>query len=201
MASTTVTPQNQKILDKYFANIKDLRAGDPDSVDRLVAMWDDDGIFEFAGAPPVTGTFQGKAAIHVLYKNRVGTGGMPLHLEGAPAAAPAGAAPAAGATAGPVGSAPSPTNLGIVDTNVHHTRQLHNDRVVAGWTTVVGTGDGRGFEVSGSHTFTFRNGKIRTLKVVVSPRPDPAQAHHNLNLHALSVDDVGRLALAAWAVV
>lgn len=187
MATTTVTAQNQKIVDEYFANIKDLRAGKPDSVDRLAEMWDDDGVFEFAGAPPVTGTFQGKAAIHVLYKNRVGTGAMPLHLQGAPAA--------------PAGAAPSPTNLGIVDTNVHRTRQLANDRVVAGWTTIVGTADGRGFEVSGSHTFTFRNGKIRTLKVVVSPKPDPAPAQHNLNLNALSVDDVGRLALAAWAVV
>lgn len=67
-----------------------------------------------------------------------------------------------------------------------------------GWSECRPRCDGRGFEVSGSHTFAFRDGKILSLKVVVAPRPQEAQ---NLALDGLSVEDVGRLALTAWAVV
>jgi hypothetical protein len=70
--------------------------------------------------------------------------------------------------------------------------------VVAGWTTVVGTRDAHGFQVSGSHSFTFKDGKISNLRVVVSPKHD---ATEQFDADALSVDDVGRLSLAAWMVV
>jgi hypothetical protein len=70
--------------------------------------------------------------------------------------------------------------------------------MAVGWTTLIGTEDNRGFQVSGNHTFTFKDGKIISLKVVVSPKPDRAP---KLALDGLSVDDIGRLSLAAWAVV
>jgi hypothetical protein len=89
--------------------------------------------------------------------------------------------------------------LGVVETDVRRTRALNGgDRIVAGWSTRIGTSDDRGFEVSGSLTFTFKDGKIASLKVVTSPKPDGSQ---NLRLDALAVDDIGRLALAAWCVV
>lgn len=82
-------------------------------------------------------------------------------------------------------------------TEVQRSRRTGN-KVVAGWTTVIGTADGRGFEVSGSHTFTFDRDRIRSLKVVITPRPKETKM---LSMQELTVDDIGRLALAAWPVV
>jgi ketosteroid isomerase-like protein len=180
MATELKTPNYDEIVNTYFERIRDLRSGKGDAVERLIELWDDDGIFEFAGSPPVTGTFRGKNAIHVLYKNRLNANGMPLRLEAAR------------------GESDRDAALGLVDTEVHRTRRMGVNKVVAGWTTVVGTEDKRGFQVSGSHTFEFKNGRIASLRIVVSPRPDTTP---QFRLEGLEVDDIGRLALAAWAVV
>ena len=174
------TQKNDELVRTYFSYIKDLRSGKEGSVEKLLNLWDEDGTFEFAGSPPVTGTFHGVNAIHTLYKNRFHSSGMKMTIE------------AAGKSKGDREVA-----LGVVDTEVHRTKAM-DGKIVAGWTTVIGTHDGRGFQVSGSHTFQFKDGKIAYLKVVVSPRPDTAK---NLNMEGLSVDDIGRLALAAWPVV
>jgi hypothetical protein len=68
----------------------------------------------------------------------------------------------------------------------------------AGLPSLIGTRDEQGFQVSGSHSFTFRDGKIAHLRIVVSPKPDDAE---RFDRAALSVDDIGRLSLAAWMVV
>ncbi|HZR82555.1 MAG TPA: hypothetical protein VFD92_15780 [Candidatus Binatia bacterium] len=189
MAKRTTKAADERVVKTYFTLIRDLRNGKEGSVEKLLDMWDVDGVFEFAGAPPVTGTFQGRTAIQVLYQNRFKASGMPLRLEGAKVGA----------------KSSKDVALGVVDTEVHRTRVL-DGKIVAGWTTIIGTDDRRGFEVSGSHTFTFREGKIRSLKVVVSPRADPAEKTKaaqalELRLDDLHVDDIGRLALAAWPVV
>ena len=179
----------QELVDRYFGYIRDLRAGKEEAVDKLVDLWDEDGVFEFAGAPPVVGTFKGRNAIHTLYKNRVKACEMPIKLNGDTRTAAA-----------------REVALGMVDTRVHRVRTLDKnpaadatpERVAVGWTTVVGTNDQRGFEVSGNHTFTFKGERIASLKVVVSPKPDKSDG---LRLEGLSVDDIGRLSLAAWAVV
>ena len=181
MKDEHVEQRHENIVGTYFRHIRDLRMGKPGSVEELMQLWDDDGVFEFAGAPPVTGTFQGRNAIHVLYKNRFHANRMALRLEGAPAK----------------GGADPEAALGVVDTEVQRTKVM-DQKIVAGWITTIGTEDGRGFQVAGSHTFTFRNGKISSLKVVVSPRPERAE---KLSLEGLAVDDIGRLSLAAWPVV
>jgi ketosteroid isomerase-like protein len=175
--------ESEDIVRRYFTYIGELRNGVEGSIEKLVDLWDADGTFEFSGAPPVNGSFRGRNAIHVLYKNRFHATGMRLALAGAPQGAEKGMQAA----------------LGVVDTEVQRTRVM-DGKIVAGWTTIVGTRDGRGFQVAGSHTFTFRDGKISTLKVVVSPRAD-SPTRGGLRLEDLSVDDIGRLALAAWAVV
>jgi len=175
--------ENQQSVKDYFSLIRELRSGNEEAVGRLVDMWDADGVFEFAGAPPLTATFQGRNAIHVLYRNRFCANGMPLRLELKGKKADADLA------------------LGVVDTEVRRTRSMQGNKVVAGWTTVIGTNQGQGFEVSGAHTFTFRDGKIRTLKVVISPQPEPATRVAKLSVDELAVDDIGELSLAAWAVV
>ena len=169
----------------YFDLIRELRTGVEGAPERLSELWHPDGVFEFAGSPPVTGTFVGVNAITVLYQNRFAANGMPLKLQGVQN----------NETKGADGI---DTALGVVDTDVHGLRVLDEERVVAGWTTVIGTRDGHGFQVSGSHSFTFKDDKISKLRIVVSPKPD---ATERFDASALSVDDIGRLSLAAWAVV
>lgn len=180
------------IVDQYFALIKELRAGKEDAVEQLVKLWSEDGVFEFAGAEPVSGTYKGRNAIQVLYANRVKACGMPLKLR-PPAGDPAAAAAIASGVA-----------LGIVDTEVKQVRAVRlpagdqTQRLVAGWSTTIGTSDQRGFKVGGSHTFTFKRGKISALKVVVASKPEAADG---LVLADLAVKDIGKLSLAAWCVV
>ena len=94
--------------------------------------------------------------------------------------------------------------LGLVETHVNRMRALEAngngdpDRIAVGWTTVIGTEDRRGFEVTGNHTFIFKGDRIASLKVIVSPK---AEKSEGLALEGLEVSDIGRLSLAAWAVV
>lgn len=182
MAKTVET--NQEIVKSYFSYIRELRAGKEEAVNKLMELWDADGVFEFAGAPPLVATFQGRNAIHVLYRNRLLASGMPLQLDFKGKA-----------------KADVDVALGVVDTEVHRMREMNGSKVVAGWRTVIGTDKGQGFEVSGAHTFSFRDGKIRNLKVVISPQPEAVTKTPNLSADELAVDDIGRLSLAAWAVV
>lgn len=75
--------------------------------------------------------------------------------------------------------------LGVVDTQVNRMRTLaagrttaksgagaRSLRVAVGWTTVIGTDDQRGFQVTGNHAFVFKDGRISSLKVTVSPKAD-----------------------------
>lgn len=187
------------VINQYFAYIRELRNGKKEVVDKLIDLWAEDGIFEFSGAPAVKGTYKGRNAINVLYKNRVNACGMPLKLEGNHKT------PEAMAVASEVA-------LGAVETHVNRIRTLGTPvsmvqdvltaekphRVAVGWTTTIETDDKRGFNIGGSHTFTFKDGKISALKVSVSVKP---QVSEGLSLDNLTVKDIGRLSLAAWAVV
>jgi hypothetical protein len=170
----------EKVVDTYFKLIRSLRAGDENSVPRLMELWDPEGTFDFAGSPPLVGTFKGAVAIQTLYANRVKTPGMKLQLEGKSGKS-------------------RDVTLGVVDTEVTHLRTDGN-RAVVGWRTTIGTEEKQGFDVAGSHLFTFQNGKIKTLRVSISPKPDESQIA-NLSTTDLSVSDIGRLSLAAWPVV
>ena len=179
-------PSHEDLVRTYFDLIRELRTGAEGAPERLRELWDPDGVFEFAGSPPVTGTFTGSNAITALYQNRFAANGMPLRLQGI--------------RAGDAAKEPEgiETALGVVDTDVHRVRILDEEHAVAGWTTIVGTRERHGFQVSGSHSFTFKDGKISKLRIVVSPKPDTAE---QLDASQLSVDDIGRLSLAAWMVV
>lgn len=178
MATAENSKHQEEFVNKYFQLVDELRKGNEKAVSQLVDMWDPDGTFEFAGAPPVSGTFHGIAAIHTLYKNRFDANGMPLKLEAKDLKT-------------------EDVALGRVHTEVSRIRFLEG-KTVAGWSTIVGTKGATGFQVAGSHTFAFKDGKISSLKVVVSPK---AEQSANLKLEALTVNDIGRMALAAWCVV
>jgi hypothetical protein len=192
----TKNVDQQTLIDNYFEYIKELRNGQEAAVDKLTGMWQEDGVFEFAGSPPVTGVFKGINAIHVLYKNRVKACGMPLTLEGVNPVA--GKSFAREVALGAVVTHPDRSRAVAVSDKSAPGAAGKTQRVVVGWTTVIETDDKRGFEVNGSHAFTFTEGKISRLKVSVSPKPRVSQ---NLDLNSLAVKDIGRLALAAWAVV
>jgi ketosteroid isomerase-like protein len=179
-ATTTAGKAMEKVVNTYFKLIRSLRNGDEKSVPRLMDLWDHEGTFDFAGSPPLVGTFKGALAIQTLYLNRVKTPGMKLQLETRSAKA-------------------QDVTLGVVDTEVTHLRTDGN-RAIAGWRTTIGTKENQGFDVAGSHLFTFQNGKIKSLRVSISPKPDQSQLE-NLRMADLSVADVGRLSLAAWPVV
>jgi ketosteroid isomerase-like protein len=171
---------NQKdIVNRYFKLIRDLRNGDEASVPRLMELWHHDGTFEFAGSPPVEGTFKGAVAIQALYQNRLRASGMGLRVE--------------------TKKKPREVTLGVVDTEVTHTK-VNGNRVIAAWRTTAGTEEGLGFDVSGAHVFVFEGDKIKNLRITVSPKPDESHLE-SLKFSDLTVNDVGRLSLAAWAVV
>ena len=149
----------EALAKRYFELIRRLRGGDEAAVEELMALWDEDGTFQFVGAPPVEGTFSGAAAIRTLYKNRLNSSGMRLALE-------------------PEGREVA---LGVVDTDVTHLRHK-DDRVIAGWRTVVGTAEGHGFDVPGSHRFTFQDGRIQELRITVSPRAHPSELDERLRM-------------------
>lgn len=94
---------------------------------------------------------------------------------------------------------PRDVTLGVVDTNITHMK-INGNRVAVGWRTTIGTEENHGFDVAGSHFFTFEDGKIKSLRVTVSPKPDQSQLE-SLRLTDLTINDVGRLSLAAWPVV
>lgn len=180
MAKKSSATAVEGVVSKYFTLVRALRNGDESSVGKLMELWHEDGVFEFAGTPPVTGTFSGAAAIQTLYKNRLQSSGMAVRVD-------------------------SPklkgreVSLGVVDTEVTHVR-VNGKRVIAAWRTTVGTEEGHGFDVAGSHVFTFEEDKIKSLRITVSPKADESVVKE-LKRDDLSITDVGRLSLAAWAVV
>ncbi len=171
----------EEMAKNYFSYIKDLRSGKEGAIKKLLDLWDKDGIFEFAGDSPVVGTFKGKNAIRVLYKNRLNSSRMAVKLEGKESEI----------------KKNTKESLDIVDTEPKAFK-VKDGSVIAGWTTLISTKEGHGFRVPGNHTFTFKDGKINNLKITMSSKVTPVA---DLTLEGLSVRDIGRLALAAWPVV
>src|SRR5208337_4931454 len=124
MATAETEISRDEVVNRYFSLIDELRKGKQSVVPELVNLWDPDGVFEFAGAPPVTGTFRGRAAIETLYKNRAAAIGMPFKLE-------------------TKSLKTEDVALGRVHTDVTRIRALEG-KTVAGWNTMVATGEGKG---------------------------------------------------------
>ncbi len=176
---TEITDYKLEVAKKYFSLINELRNGREGSIDGLMELWHPDGTFDFCGSSPVVGSFKGSMAINALYKNRLCANGMSVKLGS--------------------GKELRETAMGIVETDVTHMREKEN-KVIAGWRTTIGTKEGTGFDVAGSHMFTIEDGKITSLRVNVSHKADQSKLS-DLTLDNLSVQDVGRLSLAAWPVV
>ena len=176
-----VKHEHKKVMDAYFDYLNQVYEQKEGALEKLLDLWDDDGIFEFCSTPPVTGTFHGKNAIHALYKARANVKGMPVNLEG-----------------NRTDAVYEEAALGFVKREIDRMQTVNKDRVTAWTTAYIATADGRGFKCVGNYTAQFKSGKISKVRITISPTVD---AVSDLKLEGLSVDDIGRLALAAWAVV
>lgn len=177
-----VIAANGRLVEDYFSHVKELWEGCDGTVEKFMSLWDPDGTFEFTGSPAVEATFRGANAIQVLYRNRSRANGMGVRLAPQPKTAKG-------------------LERFVVLANLRPNLRKHRaspDGAVASWNTQVQTGDGQGFEMIGNHQFTIRNGKITHLKVTITPKPREVEG---LSMEDLTVADIGRLSLAAWAVV
>ena len=168
--------RREEVVRSYFRLLSKIMEGDEKAVDEMLELWDEDGSFEYAGPPPMVGEFRCRIALKALFRNLTKTVGMPVSFETAPAAA---------------------TNLSKTTIDLKEVIAA-DGKIVAHYETTLATKDGRGFIVVGSNTFTFKDSKILHLRSIRSPKPEEAVG---LQLGELSVTDVGRLALACWAVV
>ena len=175
-----VLKNGEKLVEKYFEQIQSLRDGNENSVDELMKLWNTDGVFEFSGSAPLIGTYKGELAIRTLYNNRLKSNGMELKLH--------------------AGRKDFKSfNLGIVKTDISHVK-TNDDKIIVGWKTTIGTKDGLGYDISGSHLFLVVNEKIKSLRVTISTKPEVSSLKE-LSMEELSIQDIGRLSLAAWPVV
>lgn len=177
-----VIAHNSRLVEQYFAHVSDLWEGREGTVDKFMSLWHPDGVFEFTGSPAVQAVFRGANAIQVLYRNRSRANGMGLRL-----------AP----------QAEKGDGLDRFATLAQLRPSLRKYKAtdkgaVASWHTEVETGDKQGFAMTGSHHFTILGGKITSLKVTINPKPTEVEG---LSTNDLTVADIGRLSLAAWAVV
>ncbi len=180
MTTAMIDSKNEQTARRYFELIGELRAGKHESLERLMELWETDGVFEFNGPGSLNGAFHGATAIRTLYANRLRANGMRLRVETSR-------------------GQPDDVSLGLVETHVDHLRSTES-KVLAGWKTTVTAGE-HGFDVPGSHEFTFgSNGKLQRLRVSVSHKPEASRLR-NLSMAGLSIQDLGKLSTAAWMVV
>ncbi len=76
--------------------------------------------------------------------------------------------------------------------------EVRGDKAVARWTLRSESGKSAGLAIDGANTFQFKGDKIRRVDLVTNAHPAEGS---RLTIKDLSVTDIGRLALAAWAVV
>jgi len=175
MDTTADTKKREKVVKEFFGHLKAIHSGKVEAIDKMLALWDDEGVVKLIGLYPYAGEFVGINAISVLYHNVARSAGMPLQLKG-----------------GKMKTTLAPRKFEI--------ESIHSvgDKVVATWRTEITTSEKVGFEMSGGDTFYFKEGKISRDMCTMSTRPAEIKG---FNLGSLSVNDIGRLALAAWAVV
>lgn len=165
----------EKVIKKFFGFLKDLHSGNTKAIDKILELWDDEGSVKLIGLYPYAGEFVGVNSISVLYHNVARSAGMSIHLKDLKLKA----------------------TLGPRKFEVESIQSI-GDKVVATWRTEITTKEGVGFEMSGGDTFYFKGNKISRDLCTMSTKPAEIKG---FKLGKLSVSDIGRLALAAWAVV
>ena len=175
MDTTAKEKRREKVVAEFFKHLMAIHSGKVEAIDKMLTLWDDEGVVKLIGLYPYAGEFVGINAISVLYHNVARSAGMPVKLKYSKMKATLG-----------------PRKFEI------ESIQSVGDKVVATWRTEITTKEKVGFEMSGGDTFFFNGDKISRDMCTMSTRPAGIKG---FNLENLSVNDIGRLALAAWAVV
>jgi len=162
------------LIDDYFARLKSIYDGEEGAIGRMLELWDDDATCTFVGPPPLASQFRGHMALATLFKSMATQGTTDVETEDG-----------------------EKVSLGKPEFKVHRTR-VRGNKTIAEWDMAVETDDGKSFTVAGSNVFTISDGKIVDLNLVTAPRAGVAAGFKITDLSHL---DIGRLALAAWAVV
>ena len=169
--------RREEVVRSYFRLLSKIMEGDEKAVDEMLELWDEDGSIQFLGPPPLEAEFRGRAAVAVWLSNRLKVRGMPVKIKG---------------IGGEAADSLSLTTINLIEI------RAVGEKIIAPHETTVGTDKEQGFILPGHNVFTFKGDKIFSVKVILSPKPEVAEG---LKLEELSVLDVGRLSLAAWAVV
>ncbi len=168
------------MVERFFEYSAALHEGDESVVEKLLDLFDEDASWEFLGRYPLVGKFRGRMALHVLFKNQAQAAAMTIPLE-----------------------ARKEARISKISPVVVQDTVADGGKAVVNWDQWVHLDGHEAFPLTGCTTFYFKHGKIGRVTGIVLPRRDvsdkalPAE----MSLADLTVDDIGRLALAAWPVV
>lgn len=167
--------KRETIVKDFFGYLKEIHNGNIQVIEKMLELWDDEGVVKLIGLYPYAGEFVGVNAISVLYHNVARSAGMQVLLKDSKMKA----------------------SLGPRKFEVESIQSV-GDKVVATWRTEITTKEKVGFEMSGGDTFYFKGDKICRDLCTMSTKPSEIKG---FKVRELSINDIGRLALAAWAVV
>jgi hypothetical protein len=168
---------NAKLTKSFLASFKAIKNGDSSAVNDIMKLWSRDGIFQFDGVPELNGGFQGTMALDVLFSSIARSAKEGNEARG----------------------------LKKLKSNKLEFGEIRcvDDECYCDWKQVISDKKGRGALINGSIKLTIRKGTVVAAKVVAVPALDATDdmLPKGLSMKDLKVDDIGRLALAAWAVV
>lgn len=173
------------VVQNYISLINGIRfSGEASAIDTLMTLWEPTGVFEFTDTPGFPTLYSGSAAIRSRYEAMLHAGELVLALEG-------------------TGGGAAQTQLGPTLNRLVGVTPNANG-VNATVATCYSTADGRGFQVqTNTFVFTFnpRSGRLSYVTERVSMDAVDCTLLAGTTRENLSVNDIGRISLAAWAVV
>lgn len=168
----------KKTVAQFSELLQRILTGDAKAVEAMGHLFDRDCVLEIHGPEPMNGSFHGRFAVQVYCKSLASSASTEVTLP-----------------SGPSGRLKT-ERFSIDETEVEH------DKAVLVWNNVLDY-EGKAVILKGQTTLGFRGDKIVSWRTVVIdvPAAAPEMLRAGLEMHKLKVMDIGRLALAAWAVV
>lgn len=167
----------KEMTNSFLKNFSNIKKGDSKAVIKMLEMWTQDGVFQFDGLPELNGSFHGIMALEVLFTSIARSAASGNEVRGL-------------------------KKLHMNEMSLGEIRTI-GDECYCDWRQVVSREKGQGALIFGNIKLTFRQGLISAVKVVSLPlmsTPDE-MLPQGLSMKDINITDIGRLALAAWAVV
>ena len=174
--------QMKSVVREYFDEVAAIRTGDSSAVARLMALWDPDAVLHVVGPQGEAGwprEYRGSEAIHGRFNDMMNAAKRGVELK------PGGA----------------PVGFGV--TVVLHSVDVVESKATAHVAITLHTNEKRprGFEIhSGKFEFEFKSGKLSSVTENVDFNRAIEPRIAGIRQRDLSVSDIGRLTLAAWAI-